>query len=561
MHARIVIGLLGACVVAAFAGATPSHAQPADTGYIGVERAQLEIDDCPPNAPGLGEAQLRKIGQERYERGNTLYLQGDYAGAVRELVGSYCATPFFQILKDIGQAYERSLEYEKAIGYLERYVASIKPDSQRLSQCSPDPQVDKQNTLTRIEVLGRLAANIFVETSPPGATVLIRNETRTAASGVAGKPIFALGGTYEMIVELPGRVTQRRNIEVKIGKPYTYYFELKPLEGRLSIQTTPSDARVFVDDRFVGVGRADENLASKQYALLVEAPGHLEQRRTIEVLPNQVNRLQIELAPRPQFGRRQLIVFSAIGGGFATGTLLSAFDDTAIAGLGSVAGVAVGGVGSYLFLPDAVPLGTSNLTITTSISTMLAGLTTSLLFTDDPAIIQPVIGASTLLGAGAGYYLGTRTDVTPGDAALINTTLLWTTAAGALFAVSFDADHRVAAGLTLSGLGVGAISGVLMSRFFDISRTHAALIDVGGIVGMIGGLAAESLAYSADDNTERESEHIANFALGGMAVGLITAGFLTRNLDTPKVSMQPSLGRVTGADGTTTTTYGFQGSW
>ncbi len=555
------VGIAIAAVIITIAGAAHAQRAAGDDDASGKPTIELEIDDCPPNDPALSQEQLRARGHERYERGNTLYLQGDYVGAVRELVGSYCATPFYQILKDVGQAYERSLEYEKAIGYLQRYVDGVPPDAKRTSQCAADPQIDKDNVIRRIEVLRRLGAHIFVETNPPNAQITIRSKQRTEAVGKSGEQMEALGGTYEMTVEKAGHVTQRREIVVKIGKPYTFYFELRPLEGRLSVQATPGDARLFLDNRFVGVGRAEESLPSKKYELLVEAPGRIERRLTVEVLPNQDNRLQVELEPRPQFGRRQLIVFSAIGGGIAAGSLLYAFEETEIAGIGSVAGIGAGLVGSYLYLPDAVPLGTSNITITTSLASTLGGFTTALLFTDEQGIIEPITGAATVLGAGAGYYLGSRTKITPGDAALINTSIVWGTAAGALFAVSFDAETKLGAGLTLSGLGMGAVSGILMSRYFEISRTHAALIDVGGIVGLIGGLATESLAYGSNDDSARQQEHVSNFALGGMAVGLIGAGILTRNMDAPKVPMQPTLGRVTDADGASTTTYGISGSW
>lgn len=528
------------------------------------ERAQpeLEIDDCPPNDPALTQDQLRQRGQERYERGSTLYLQGDYQGAVRELVGSYCATPFYQILKDVGQAYERSLDYEKAIGYLERYVDAVPADAKRGRACDPDPQVDKENTIRRIEVLRRLTARIFVETTPPGAAVTIFSKQRKEAEGKAGEELQVLGGSYEMVVASPGRVTERRPIEVKIGKPYTYYFALRELEGRLSIQTSPGDARVFLDDRFIGVGRADEKVASKKYTLLVEAPGRVEDKRVIEVLPNQTSRLQIELQPRPRFARRQLIIAGGIAGGFATGSLLYAFEDTGVAGVGSLAGVGAGVLGSYLWLPEQVPLGTSNLTITSTIATTIGGFAGALLFTDDAGIIEPIVGASTFAGAALGYYAGARTRISPGDAALINTNLLWGTTAGLTFAISFDAGRQLGAGLTLSGLGMGAISGILMTNYFEISRTHAALIDVGGVIGVIGGLAAESIAYQNDQDTAREEEHAANFALGGMAVGLIAAGILTRNLDAPKVPpMKPTLGRITDSAGTSSVSYGFSGVW
>jgi hypothetical protein len=94
------------------------------------------------------------------------------------------------------------------------------------------------------------------------------------------------------------------------------------------------------------------------------------------------------------------------------------------------------------------------------------------------------------------------------------------------------------------------------------------LIDVGGLVGIIGGLAAESLIYPTqtargptDMVDARAQEHLANFALGGMAVGLLGAGILTRDLDDPKIPVAPSITHATASDGRATTVYGVTAAW
>ena len=155
--------------------------------------------------------------------------------------------------------------------------------------------------------------------------------------------------------------------------------------------------------------------------------------------------------------------------------------------------------------------------------------------------------------------------MTTGEAALFNSSVVWGTATGALFAISFDPPRAINAGLVLSGLGMGTISGVLLTRYFTISRTHAVLIDIGGIAGIIGGLAAETLAYpttsATGEEVQRQTARTANFALGGMAIGLVTAGVLSRNMDVPSLPVQPALGSATSADGRSTATYGVSGSF
>lgn len=527
--------------------------------------ALLEIDDCGVRDPALTDDELRRRGAEHYLRGETLYLQGEYLRAVEELVASYCKIPYYFILKDIGQAFERNLDYERAIAYLERYVRDIPPDAKRATQCAVDPQEDREIIKRRIAVLKRLNAQILVQTVPDDAQITIETESRVETRGVPGKDIGVPANTYTLRVERPGYETVTRTITVQIGKPYTYFFELKPLTGTLSVQVTPADARIFLEDRLVGEGQYDAKLDAKKYLLTTEKAGYIRDRRIIEVLPNQVRRVPIQLTPTAQVGRRQLLVFSTVAGGTATGALLSAFDESSVSTIGSLAGSAAAFLGSYVWLDD-VPLGTSNLTITSTLGSSIAGFFVSSLFTGNDRIRSPITGASALLGAGAGYYLGDRTKVRTGDAALINTGMTWGTTAGALFYASFAPDREVGAGLVLTGLGMGTIGGVLLTRYFDISRTHAVLIDVGGIVGILGGLALEGLVYPTstamgEELSDEQREHLANFALGGMAVGLIAAGVLTRNWDTPKFKLQPAIGTALGADGASTSTFGFSGTW
>lgn len=522
----------------------------------------LEIDQCP--ARTLTKKAALKEAEVRFDRGVTLYLQGDYEAAIAEFLVAHCLEPSsYTVLKDIGQAYERLLDYEKAIGYFERFVRAV-PTSARADTA---PQQDKVTVTNRIEVLRKLRAKVYVESSPPGARITIANASGVAARASAGETLEVLGGRYELTTELDGYLPHRQSIDVRIGKPYTYFVPMVAQKGRLALRTVPHDARIFIGDRLAGIGSVDTELEGNSYVVTIEATDRITERRQVEVIANQVQRVQVELLPKPQLGRRQLIGFAAAAGASSGGSLLYAFQDTGVSALGTLGGAAAGFFGGVFLLPSDLSLATSNLTITSTIGGAVLGLGATLLFTERAEIVQPVIGATTIAGGALGYVLAERTQLSTGDAAVINSGMLWGSAAGGLLALSFDPDHTVAAGLVLSGLGMGTIGGLLLQQNFSISRTHAALIDVGGLVGMIGGLAAESLAYPTqsmgDEQTvdARAQEHLANFALGGMAVGLITAGILTRDMDAPKLPVGPAVTQATTRDGRSVAVYGITGSW
>ncbi len=537
----------------------------------------LEVDNCPhSDAP---EDVRTAQGREHYLRGETLYLQGDYKGAVLELASSYCKIPSFgySILKDIGQAYERMLDYERAVAYLQRYVDEMPEDAKRANACAPEPKEDRENVIRRIKVLKDLKSYVKVQTEPGRADIEIKRKRDgfVVRRANGGDTIELVADTYTMTISARGHETHTETLVAKIGRHDAKFVPLTPKTGRVVVQVSPADAKIYlVDgaiDRFVGVGRWEAKLDARKYKVRAERQGRINDEKEVEVKPDEVAQVGLKLEPQPQFGRRQLIGVSTVAGGIAAGNILNAFDQSAISVAGVLGGGSAAAVFSYLYLPDDLALGTSNLTITSTFGGAAVGGLGATLFSSKDQVILPFTGLGMVGGAAVGYYIGDRTKIKPGDAALINSAMSWGTLSGFLFAESFGPGRQVYAGLVLTGFGMGTIGGSVMTRYFEISRTHALLIDVGGVIGILGGLAVETLVYGAaqgglDQNarfTEAEREHLANFSLGGMAIGLIAAGILTRNLDAPKLapSVQPALGKAVDPNGKTTTTFGFGGSW
>jgi tetratricopeptide (TPR) repeat protein len=552
-----------ALVVVVFArGVAAQPSGEASTGFIDKDVLRLEVDDCTPDQ-NVTKDELLKRGLEYYNRGEVLYLQGDYKGAVSELVRSYCQVPFYSLLKDIGQAYERELEYGKAIAYFERYVLAVPTDAQKRDQCSPDPQEDKKNVYARIHVLEKLPAKIRVQATPADAAVSIVQSNTIRARGTSGDELIVPGGPYNLVVEHDGYKTATREIHADIGKPYTYFEQLEPRLGRLKFRSIPGDARLFLDKRQVGTGVFDSQMPGGRYTISAEAPDHMTYSKVVEVLPDKETSITLQLQAEPEFGRKQLLLYGTIGGALSAGLLANVTSDNpGVAGLSALGGIGAGFLAVYYGTPKNLALGTSSLTVTSSLVGGVSGGAVAAMLDRGDNVSYPLVGGGLLLGAIGGYYLADRTRPSPGDSAVINSGALWGTVAGGLFTLSFEPGPQISAGLVLSGLGMGTLGGVLLQRYFTVSRGRAALIDASGVVGMVLGLAGENLVEQASGTASKSGERTANYALGGLAAGLILGGLLTRSIDDPKLAVTPTINKTTAAaNGTSGTTIGIAGAF
>jgi hypothetical protein len=140
-------------------------------------------------------------------------------------------------------------------------------------------------------------------------------------------------------------------------------------------------------------------------------------------------------------------------------------------------------------------------------------------------------------GAGllAGIGLWRTWHPTQGDVALTNSFLLWSTVLTLWGYVAADSDPSLRA-VVLAG-DVGILLGAMTSTQVKMSRGRTLLIDVGGVLGILGGgLVAVG--------TEEAGVPL----LIGTAAGLGLAAAATQDWDAPPVTIAPT--RVIGATGT-----------
>jgi len=553
--------------------AEPKFAKPepvvptVTTGYIGGPSLTPEVDNC--KVPkDLSRAERRKRASEHYQRGQTLYDQGDYDGAIVEFSSAYCEAPNYKVLHEIAMCFERQVEYEKAVAYFSRYILESPPDLIAL----------RDRTSFRVQVLSNLPARVKVATVPSGATVTLAGETGINALGTANddKPIEVRKGTYEMRVEMAGYEPVSEEIQVQIGQPYSYYYRLEPKKGTLRVTTNPSAARIFVDNRLAGIGQYVEQLPIGRHNVTVEAPGRDTATREFEISAGRTTDLRIELPRPPRSGRRELMLASTIAGAvYGGGAFTKLFgEQTAEASAGVLVGLGLGFAGSYLGVPTSIRVGTSSYIIGAALIAAAEGAAISSFWACDPSansrgqyeancdaeVLSGAALAAAVGGTLAAVATSNRFELDAGDAAIINSGALWGGISAALFVAVFDSDGRLWAPLESIGLNLGVVSGVLLARRMEVSRGHVALIDMSGLAGMVAGVALVNVIEPGS-----EGERLPHFALIGMTAGLVSGAYLTRNMDDPKSvpmrNVKPQVSAARDVAGNSTMTFGLGASF
>jgi hypothetical protein len=494
---------------------------------------------APPAQPGT-PAELAKRAEEHYNEASRLYTLAEYERAVEEFTASFCLLATPEAAKNVGQSYLQLADYEKTIDWWE-YFVHILPPSQAQQRALYSAKIDR---------LRKLKAKVHVATDPPRATIVIAQGSEVVGKGVANddKPIQVLAGTYVMRIESPSHEPIEQEITVKIGQPYTFAYRLDPESGTLLINTEPRTARIFLDRRLVGSGSfTDKKVTTGPHTVQVEAEGRVTEQRMVLVTGKAPAVLNVKLSVPPRNGRTELLAGATSWGLIGGGTIgLLVQTDTAF--IFTFAGGTASFILGYVSIPRRVSVGTSSTVVGASLWGGLEGLGTSLLLTSDENLVAPITMASSALFGAGGAFVADRLRLSAGDAALVNSGALWGTVTGILTWQSFTEETDPIEGLgpplVLAGVNVGLLAGITLAQRYEITRTHAALIDLSGTTGTLVGLGVALLL--PDEQQQGRNVH---FMLGGMAAGLVLGTILTRNYDetgelTPiTAGVRPLIGR------------------
>jgi uncharacterized protein YktA (UPF0223 family) len=194
------------------------------SGQAAAQRAAQERSDR-----GAAEAKA----QEHFEQGEMYFQTGVYDLAVREYKAAYELFPASMLLYNIGLAYERAADVDKALEHYRAFVDGADGKAQ-----------DKQKTMearARIEALERMRAARLAEKEKNERVAELR--ARAQAERSAGKvepavtayrDAFALAGDPELLFEI-GEVYRGANDRTAAIDAYQRYREVSPA-GQRSIE-------------------------------------------------------------------------------------------------------------------------------------------------------------------------------------------------------------------------------------------------------------------------------------------------------------------------------------
>jgi tetratricopeptide (TPR) repeat protein len=179
--------------------------------------AALLLWVCAP-APARAQASDEALREaaSRFQRGVTLYSQGDYQGALLEFRRAYEITPNGSVLYNIAETEYQLRDYASALTTFERYLVEAgNTDAHRVEV--------ETNIIELRSHVGRLTIN----TIPRGAEVSV--DDRVVGKTPFDSPVVVGVGHVRVTATMPGRTPASREVEVAAQDDLTVLLQLAPL--------------------------------------------------------------------------------------------------------------------------------------------------------------------------------------------------------------------------------------------------------------------------------------------------------------------------------------------
>ena len=487
--------------------------------------------------PRVAFADEASQARAHYETAQHLYDEGLYEEAIAEFELAYRDKPHPNVLYNIGQAHERLLDYRAAVDGFEHYLRDAAPD---------DPR--RKVVENRLRVLRNLPARVTVSAIPEQVDVVLHASDGTVVSGVAPHVFSIPAGEYQLELTRDGWETERATIHVEIGQPYFYQYRLVRSMSDTVVESDPSGARVFIDERLVGETPWHGSLDVGRHGLLLEYPEYPWHREYLVVEPGKPGRRVVKMERPVRSGRTELVLGAMAFGGVVGPLLVGALSGSThftqtraglpVLQLSSAAGIAAGFAGAFFTTRGGISVSKSSILIGGGAFGTAMGFSLALGLNPRDKYIYGITLAGSAVGVATAALISHYLNVSTGDAAMVNSGGIWGTATGAMLVQAVglgsgsgsDTKQYVSNNgwFLLGGTMLGITAGILAAKYLERTRTEVAIVDLGGLVGTGLGFAL-GYAIGVNDDSTRIVQRGSRFGLGGMAIGLVSGIFISKN--------------------------------
>lgn len=500
------------------------------------------------------------LADRAFQAAHRDFSNGEYESALRGYKEAYRIKPHPNILYNLALTSERLLDYDAAIDHFQRFLATPLPTDPEAARAQRPFRLLAERSLRRLRSLpARVSVSAFPERVQVTALPL-------SADGQPGPPrftgytpaVFTLpAGRYLLQYRQPGYLDVDVPLDVHVGQALLVQRQL-PFRARpLHVESSPR-ARLFLDDRLIGQTPFSSTIGVGPHLLRLERRFYLTHQVPLSVKPGDAPlRYRATLV---QDGRYEAMLGALVAGAGLGLVALRIITRTEVENIttqelyqpivaalvpGALSATLVGFLGGHPSASQAQML-VGNGAWGTLIGFGL-GLGIDPLASKTERIFPHVLAATGgFLGVMAGLGADRRWHPDSGTVALYNSGALWGSTLGALgWALLLTRDpssafigrpsqDRTGDGgwLLMSGAAAGIGTGLLLSNLKalrGISRSRVALLDLGGLVGGVvaGGLGL-GIGYGVTRSIEGAGTVAVPCTMGGIVLGLVGAGLLTR---------------------------------
>lgn len=509
--------------------------------------------------PAPSAESTRASAAAEFAKAHQAFESTDYERALRHYSRAYELLPHPSTLYNLALTHERLLDYEAAAQAFAQFLAmplSEEADAARLQQ------THRRLAERSLKRLRDLPARVSASAVPDEATVTVQpigedGQTGHVMTQIKTPGIFTVpAGRYRLRYSKEGYFPDEVDFDAHIGQALLFSRQLKAKPRSVRLTTSPP-AKLFLDDRYLGMTPQLLSVDLGSHRLRIERPFYLTQLRPLELQAGS-GTLEFGLQLTPS-GRMDMIAGGAIAGAGLGLMVLRLFQGEienienmplreiykplVAAALPAVVGATVAGLAGW-----EMPVSEAQLLIGSGAWGTVIGFGVGL--GAQPQWLLPHVLAvgGGLVGGTVGMAVWRFAKPGGGPVAVWNSAVLWSAHIGALSWAYVITQKPEAAflgrppdgrtgeggfamlGSTLLGVGLG-IGLAHIPQFATLNRRQVAYVDLGGFAGgALFGLVGLGAGYAKTHDLLDSTRIAIPAAMVGIGAGLVTSALLVRRL-------------------------------